>query len=588
MAIPENYIDKITKDGESRDICPAADKVRVGNENFDGTDLDAVLNEIAEEMDNAGDGTVTGVKVGDTTYEPTEGVVDLSTPFGDKVDKVNGKGLSTNDYTTEDKTKLGNLPTADHLAQQLGGKANDNAVIKSISVNGGIPQTPNNGNVNVVVPTVVLDDAPTAGSDNGVKSGGVKTALDAKANAADVPTKTEMADAIDDALGEAQVTVVPANSVGVIASLGSDSDEDALSASMGKKLKVAMLTILNALGTYAFPEGKPVIDWGDDSPVTYTVQKTIGTGLSATGGDTDVALGDSLEVSIAITDNLYIIDDDNVVVTMGGSPVQGAWNASTMKVTIAAVTGDVVINIPSLTYVGYGEQNSPLVLMFDGKNQGSTANQWKNLCNDNKPLVLSGGYTKGQDGITFNGTDGTGKIESLGVDLPWNSSAMEAVFSQTNTTPTQVIALCGNQYNSVLAEGAGSGGVIYSNNGTVPDGGSALTGAYYNFLTKNGTMPYNTNTVVHLVNNGGNDHYLNNVALEKGSVGTGNSMYVGISTSQHNNAGEFWVSGFIARNNLFFGALKGTLYAVRAYSRVLTSDELAQNHKVDKKRFNIA
>lgn len=46
MAIPDNYIDKITKDGDSRMISPAADKVRVNNENYQGSDLDEVLNEL--------------------------------------------------------------------------------------------------------------------------------------------------------------------------------------------------------------------------------------------------------------------------------------------------------------------------------------------------------------------------------------------------------------------------------------------------------------------------------------------------------------------------------------------------------------
>lgn len=62
MAIPSNYIDKITKGNDSRDICPAADKVRVDNENFEGTDLDGVLDEIAEAINNAGSGAVSVIQ----------------------------------------------------------------------------------------------------------------------------------------------------------------------------------------------------------------------------------------------------------------------------------------------------------------------------------------------------------------------------------------------------------------------------------------------------------------------------------------------------------------------------------------------
>lgn len=160
MAIPDNYIDKIkNKDsGESRIISPAADKVRVDNENFEGTDLDEVLDEVAQAIKEAGsgDGTVTGVKVGSTTYEPTDGVVDISTAIPDtsglttktevtqgldgKVDKATGYGLSKNDYTDTDKTAVGTIAS----------KANDADVVKSISVNGTVQQK-NNGNVNIVV-----------------------------------------------------------------------------------------------------------------------------------------------------------------------------------------------------------------------------------------------------------------------------------------------------------------------------------------------------------------------------------------------------------------------------------------------------
>lgn len=80
-----------------------------------------------------------------------QSVQDILSDVANKVDKETGKGLSTNDYTTEDKAKLGNLPTADQLTQQLGGKANDNAVVKSISVNGTAQTKDGNGNVNIEV-----------------------------------------------------------------------------------------------------------------------------------------------------------------------------------------------------------------------------------------------------------------------------------------------------------------------------------------------------------------------------------------------------------------------------------------------------
>ncbi len=188
MAIPNNYIDKITDmdSGESRIISPAADKVRVDNENFEGTDLDEVLDEVAQAIDEAGsgDGTVTGVKVGNTTYDPTEGVVDLSTPFGGKVDKNGTDSL----MTAAEHTKLQNLPTAETLTQQFGSKANDADVVKSVSVN-NVAQQKTGGNVNITVPSMTMDEVPTAGSNNAVKSGGIKTAIDNATPTIDPTTK---------------------------------------------------------------------------------------------------------------------------------------------------------------------------------------------------------------------------------------------------------------------------------------------------------------------------------------------------------------------------------------------------------------
>lgn len=162
------YIDKITnKDtGESRPISPAADKVRVDNENFEGTDLDEVLDEIAEAIEEAG---------GEGGYTPPQGGIpktDLAPAVQTSLDKADSayqkpasgipatdiadgaipdvSGLATKtevqqglaskvdktDYTDTDKNKLRSLP------------ANP---VTSISVNGTPQQMGQNGNVNIEV-----------------------------------------------------------------------------------------------------------------------------------------------------------------------------------------------------------------------------------------------------------------------------------------------------------------------------------------------------------------------------------------------------------------------------------------------------
>lgn len=72
--------------------------------------------------------TLNKIKVGDTLYnlEDTE----ARTGLLNKIDKVEGKGLSTNDFTDEDKTKLDELSNYDdtEIREELNDKANKNEI----------------------------------------------------------------------------------------------------------------------------------------------------------------------------------------------------------------------------------------------------------------------------------------------------------------------------------------------------------------------------------------------------------------------------------------------------------------------------
>ena len=359
------------------------------------------------------------------------------------------------------------------------------------------------------------------------------------------------------------------SSIGVINDLTTGGADKALSASMGKKLKVAMLSILNSLGNYAFPSGKPVIDWGDDTPVTYTVSKTIGTGLSATGGDTDVALGDSLEVTIAATDNLYVVDDDSVVVTMGGQPVAGAWNASTMKVTIAAVTGDVVINVPSLTYVGYGEQNSPLAFMLDCKNRGSQSGHWIDLIG-NIDFTLGSAVTAADSGVAFDGsTNSYGETESS-LDIPASSATIEGVFNGAT-----------QEYNPILINpNVNMIGLMvynYSTHNKISSIWMSRSGNPTTIANSSLTVGTTAASVSEFAMSQNVSRYMN-----KGVPSTPDQQYAFLMNSLHTKL----TIGRARRNGDF--AYIGTIKAIRVYNRVLTQQEQTQNWKVDQKRFNIS
>lgn len=93
----------------------------------------------------------------------------LKAKLGDKVDKETGKGLSTNDYTTAEQTKLSGI--------EAGAEVN---IIEGIKVNGTLVNPDGNKIVDITVPTVVSD----------------------LTNDADYQTGTEVAQAIEDALAD--------------------------------------------------------------------------------------------------------------------------------------------------------------------------------------------------------------------------------------------------------------------------------------------------------------------------------------------------------------------------------------------------
>lgn len=109
--------------------------------------------------------------------------------LGDKVDKESGKGLSTNDFTTAEKTKLGGIEAGAEVNVQSDWNQSDNTkddfiknkpTLRQPSADGTAGQyLKSNGNGNA--PSwETMDSAPTANSTKAVTSGGVKTALDGK------------------------------------------------------------------------------------------------------------------------------------------------------------------------------------------------------------------------------------------------------------------------------------------------------------------------------------------------------------------------------------------------------------------------
>lgn len=102
-----------------------------------------------------------------TNTEIDSKVSAVSSALNDKVDKVSGKGLSTNDYTTAEKTKLANIEAGAQVNAITGVKGNSEASYRT-------------GNVNITKENIGLGNVDNTSDADKPISTAVQTALDAK------------------------------------------------------------------------------------------------------------------------------------------------------------------------------------------------------------------------------------------------------------------------------------------------------------------------------------------------------------------------------------------------------------------------
>ena len=123
-------------------------------------------------VENTGD-SATPVE-GGTTKFTTGGAY---TELAKKVDKVSGKGLSTNDYTTTEKNKLAGIESGAQVNTVTGIKGNSEESYRT-------------GNVNITKSNIGLGNVDNTSDANKPISTATQTALNSKANSSDLSTHT--------------------------------------------------------------------------------------------------------------------------------------------------------------------------------------------------------------------------------------------------------------------------------------------------------------------------------------------------------------------------------------------------------------
>lgn len=310
---------------------------------------------------------------------------------------------------------------------------------------------------------------------------------------------------------------------------------------------------------------------------------------------------DELTIQLGTNDNLYVIDPSTVRVTMGNVEQQNVYDEETDTIHIAVVTGDVEIEADAMTYYN---ANNALAFNLDCKNVGSNAGFWTDLIGGIKFKLTD--VTMADSGAVFNGS--TSKAVVMDDNDPTQEAIGTKYLDVAQTAGTLEVIAVANILPSVsnrniyapLFMNPKDGGIISlfimpptsvnykdvllmktkcSSSGDYNEYYAFSYNGTYQGTTVNGgnniAVSFNTNV------NGGDLVRLNGVTQNVVWFDT----WVGSPSKTKFSVGYWYgVAGGVEGEKGFFN---GKIMAIRVYSTKLTEQQMIQNYKVDKKRFNL-
>jgi len=340
-----------------------------------------------------------------------------------------------------------------------------------------------------------------------------------------------------------------------------------LSAEMGKALKVAITTLIDSMGEYCFPNGRPTLSF--ETPKWNVMQNltNVDSDFSALRIDKDGELTIHLSPRTG-----YSIG--SVVVMMGNVDVTTTYyTAATGTISIPQVTGDVEITATAVGVESLYAKPENLVFMLDGLSQGNNANAWTDLIGG--VVFTPNGATKVAKGWSFDGVD----------DYMAGDANMPSFDPYTHTIEICISSELTNKSYYVFVDGGGQTIANYLYNYQNRDffcfRGTAYTDSHD---TKGGSLDFSGR------NNGNGVNIVSYNGTAKGNSGGRINGNIKSATDLSNNSAASHPSigaRYKSSSSEYIDWFKGTIHAIRVYNTQLTLAEMLANQKVDNERFEL-
>jgi len=534
-------------------------KTSLGLDNFSNAALDTKVDKVAGKGLSSNDYTtaeknkleaITGTNTGDqdlSGYATTAQVAtkanvadmtaslatkantaDVTTSLATKVDKVSGKGLSTNDYTTAEKTKLGAITGTNTGDQDLSGYATI-AMVNAINVNSSLTNDLTTKVDKVTGKGLSTNDYTTAEKTKLAAITGTNTGdqdLSAYATTAQVATKanssdvtTSLATKVDKVTGKElstnDYTTAEKNKLAAITGTNT-GDQDlsgyATTAQLATKANTSDVTtslaakedISNksnaALGTSStlFPTQNAVKTYVDAQISNATIADAdastrgkiqlagdlTGSATSpaiASGAVTSTKIADATIVNADIASNAAIVDTKLATIATAGKVSNSATTATSVNTNSAIVARDAsgnfnagTITLSAMTASKPVFTDANKQLTSTGTLEVSQGGTGVTTTPTNGQILIGNGsgftlatLTAGT-GITITNTSGTITIAASAVAVRPTTDQFSASANQTSFTLTQTPLTNANSLDNVwmFINGVRTNNLAYSVSGT--------------------------------------------------------------------------------------------------------------------------